>query len=266
MGGSNGRAVSVKPSLYYHGKKTSTIQALHGFGGDGEDFVLVQTASNFDWCAMDLLGHGASPKSMNPDDYTVQSQAEMVSSQVHGEIVLGYSMGARLALQAVLQYPSIWKGLILISGTAGLQEGRSKRQAWDQALADRLQTSTRTDFWQYWSQVPIIQSQSRIEEEFRIQREKRRQKTDLNSLAASVLGFGAGIMPSVWHRLHEVRVPVLLIVGEEDQKYQVLAKKLDKEFLDSQLHVVANAGHAPHMEQPTMVANIIDGWINTLHR
>ena len=253
-------------SLYCHRAEPGTIQAVHGFGGDGEDFSLIQAASQIDWCCMDLLGHGASPKSSNPDDYSVQFQVKQVASQVKGEILLGYSMGARLALHTVLEHPNTWKGLVLISGTAGLREGREARQLWDQALAERLKTSTREDFWQYWSQVPIIQSQHRVEEGFRSRREKRRQQTDLNSLAASVLGFGAGVMPSVWHRLSEIRIPVLLIVGQEDQKYHDLAKELDAQLRESQLHVIAKSGHAPHMERPKYVATIIDGWTNSLHQ
>ena len=254
----------MKSSLYCDRIQRGTIQALHGFGGDGEDFLLVRTASEFDWCCMDLLGHGKSPKSSAPEQYSVQSQVEMVASQVNGDILLGYSMGARLALHTVLEHPNIWKGLIMISGTAGLRDGRTERQSWDRALAHRLCTSTGKDFWQYWSQVPIIQSQSRVEEGFRVKREKRREDTDLKSLAASVLGFGAGMMPSVWNRLSEIRIPVLLIVGQEDEKYHMLGHDLDVGLKTSQLHVVANSGHAPHMERPSVVAKTIDGWINTL--
>ena len=240
------------------------IHALHGFGGDGEDFLLVRSASHFDWCCMDLLGHGLSPKSTDPEEYRVHTQVELVASQQKGEILLGYSMGARLALHTVLKYPKIYKGLILISGTAGLQEGREERLAWDRGLANRLQTSTKDEFWKYWSQLPIIKSQNRVEERFRQKREQRRMQADLDSLAASVLGFGAGVMPSVWNRLKEVQIPVLLIVGEEDQKYVRFANQIREHIATAELEILSNSGHAPHLEKPESVAKIIDGWISTL--
>ena len=89
-------------------------------------------------------------------------------------------------------------------------------------------------------------------------------KVDLNSLAASVMGFGAGVMPSVWDRLKEVQIPVLLIVGQEDKKYSRLANQLRECIAISDLHIVPNSGHAPHLEKPRVVAKIIDEWINTL--
>lgn len=240
------------------------IQALHGFGGDGEDFSLVRTCSQFDWCCMDLLGHGASPKSTNAEEYNVRNQAAQVSGQKSGEILLGYSMGGRLALHTVLEHPRQWKALILISATAGIREGRGQRQVWDQELARRLRNSTNKEFWDYWSQVPIIQSQRNLDVDFQQKRDVRRGHAYLGSLAASVLGFGAGVMPSVWHRLHEIDMPVLLIVGQEDQKYFQLGVELKACITKSELHVVPDCGHAPHLEQPDAVAAIIDGWINSL--
>ena len=210
------------------------------------------------------LGHGKSPKSRNSDDYNVQSQINLVASQNYGKILLGYSMGARLALHSVLAFPDIWKGLIMISGTAGLRKGQEERVHWDLSLVNRLCTNSNSEFWRYWSTVPIIQSQSKIEEEFRINREKRRMEMDLHSLAASVLGFGAGVMPSVWHRISEVCIPVLLIAGQEDKKYKKLAADLDSAFLHSKLEIISKSGHAPHMEKPTIVGHIIDKWINSL--
>lgn len=264
MGGSDRRAGAVKASLYCGCTSSSMIQALHGFGGDGEDFSLVRTASKHTWCCMDLLGHGRSWKSTESKDYRVQEQTKMVAAKVKGEFLLGYSMGARLALHTVLKYPDLWRGLIMISGTAGLTSGREQRKTWDQDLVKRLQTDTNKEFWEYWSQVPIIQSQARVDEDFRNRRDGRRQKSNLNSLAASILGFGAGVMPSVWDLLHEVGLPVLLIVGEEDTKYWRLGKELHAKLSQSELHVVPDAGHAPHMENPRVVAEIIDGWINSL--
>ena len=240
------------------------IQALHGFGGDGEDFSLVRTWSQFEWCCMDLLGHGASPKSIEAEEYNVRNQAAQVAGQKSGEILLGYSMGARLALHAVLEYPKRWKALILISATAGIREGREQRKSWDQELVHRLHNSTNKEFWDYWSQVPIIQSQRNVDVDFQQKRDVRRSQAHLDSLAASVLGFGAGVMPSVWHRLHEVDMPVLLIVGQEDQKYSQLGIELRAGIATSELHVVPDCGHAPHLEQPGAVAEIIDGWINSL--
>jgi 2-succinyl-6-hydroxy-2,4-cyclohexadiene-1-carboxylate synthase len=94
----------------------------------------------------------------------------------------------------------------------------------------------------------------------------RSQKIDLASLAASVLGFGAGVMPTVWGELGEVTLPVLIIVGEKDNKYREIGSHLHAKLQHSSLVVVPNVGHAPQLEDPENVANVIDDWVSTLHR
>lgn len=253
-------------TLYCPTEKECTIQALHGFGGDGEDFLLIQAYSQMSWCCMDLMGHGRSPKSPVAKDYSVHKQVQQVHAQKKGKVLLGYSMGARLALHSVLRFPNSWEGLVLISGTAGLQENRVERQKWDRGLAEKLLSSTHDEFWSYWRELPIIVSQKDICPSFQRKRNMRRQKIDLASLAASVLGFGAGVMPTVWGKLGEVTLPVLIIVGEKDNKYREIGSRLHAKLQHSSLFVVPNVGHAPQLEDPETLANVIDDWISTLHR
>lgn len=252
--------------LYCSGHHNCIVQALHGFGGDGCDFSLVQAHSTLSWCCMDLLGHGRSPKSSFPSDYDVHAQVQQIRAQRKGSILLGYSMGARLALHTVLSTHDTWEALVLISGTAGLQKNRAQRKKWDRELAQRLLSSTNDEFWAYWKEVPIIASQKGIDSSFQKHRTERRKNVDRASLAASVLGFGAGVMPSVWERLYEIRVPVLLIVGEEDQKYSEIGHMLYKRLHNASLTVIPSVGHAPHLEAPEQVATAIDDWVSSLRR
>ena len=246
------------------GSRDAQIFALHGFGGDGQDFTHLAAHSTFQWNCMDLLGHGKAYPYETPEAYRVEHQLELLAPYLCGDILLGYSMGARLALHTVLQYPKQWKGMVLISGTPGIEEDIQSRILWDRELAHRLQTSTKAEFWEYWSNLPIIKTQQRADAQFLKAQQQRRKKQNLRALSASVLGFGTGTMPSVWSRLSEISIPVLLVVGEDDKKYTEIAIEMKKRMIHVDIFVVLNAGHAPHFEKPQECAQVIDRWISNL--
>jgi pimeloyl-ACP methyl ester carboxylesterase len=54
-------------------------------------------------------------------------------------------------------------------------------------------------------------------------------------------------------------MPVTLIVGERDAKFQEIAWRMAGELPDAQVLVVPGAGHAVHLEDPEQVAHAIAG-------
>ena len=235
------------------------IQAIHGFAGDGEDFSLVRAHSKNRWSTVDLLGHGHSDSPQNEKFYTLKYQLELFHKYARGKILLGYSMGARFAMHAFLQKLYAWEGLILISGTPGIEEGREERQKWEDKVIEILKSSN-SGFWDYWSKLPILQSQNRGDEVFLQQREERRKRMQSYALIGAMKGLGTGRVPSLWGCLEGVSRPVLLIVGEEDRKYRLIADRMMMHLKEATLYVVEGAGHAPHIERPASCAERIDAW------
>ncbi len=64
-------------------------------------------------------------------------------------------------------------------------------------------------------------------------------------------------MEPLWDRLHQLTIPVALIVGERDAKFRALAQRMAERIPDATVHVVANAGHAAQLEQPQQVAALL---------
>jgi pimeloyl-ACP methyl ester carboxylesterase len=80
-------------------------------------------------------------------------------------------------------------------------------------------------------------------------------------LAAALRGLGTGALPSLWGRLAELRMPVTLIVGERDEKFQAIAARMARQLPRANVVIVAGAGHAVHLEAPDRVAGeITGGW------
>ena len=64
--------------------------------------------------------------------------------------------------------------------------------------------------------------------------------------------------PSLIHLLPRVRVPTLVIWGENDRIVPVSAGELIAEAIpDARLQVIAGAGHLPHVENPKVVVPIL---------
>ena len=76
-------------------------------------------------------------------------------------------------------------------------------------------------------------------------------------LAAALRGLGAAALPSLWHRLGDLAIPVRLTVGQRDDKFLRVAQQMAPRLRQAQIDVVPGAGHAAHLEQPGMVAAII---------
>jgi pimeloyl-[acyl-carrier protein] methyl ester esterase len=94
-----------------------TIGALHGWAMHSALFRdLADALPEADWRGIDLPGHGLNRDRPWPND-----SAALVASLVHdlpeGSWLMGWSLGGLLAMQAALEYPKRFAGLVLISAT-----------------------------------------------------------------------------------------------------------------------------------------------------
>src|SRR3712207_1447085 len=98
------------------------ILFLHGFLGSAADWRDVRAAlDGLHRClAVDLPGRGASLDPARPEAYTVEGAARMLLDlldelNIERPVVVGYSMGGRLALYLALRNPERCAGLFLES-------------------------------------------------------------------------------------------------------------------------------------------------------
>ncbi len=261
------RGVSYHINFSKNVEQNSDVVFLHGFLGTGEVFkpLISRLNSNINPITIDLLGHGETEGAELHYRFSTKEQvadiAKLISEQLTAPVVLyGYSMGARLALQLTLMRPDLIRGLILESGSFGIENEneRQARQALDASRADQI-IGNFEGFIDEWSKMKIFESSLAPEEE--------KELTDIQKaqnnywMSNSLLGFGSGTMPCVKDQLEELVIPVQLIVGSQDTKFLRINQAMKKGIPDCTLTIVEQANHRVHLEQPEKCANIIKEFI-----
>ncbi|MBS4208579.1 2-succinyl-6-hydroxy-2,4-cyclohexadiene-1-carboxylate synthase [Bacillus sp. FJAT-50079] len=243
-----------------------SIMLLHGFTGDvttWNDLKKILVA-NYKVIAIDIIGHGQTTAPNDVEKYDMCQVANDLSCIVDqldaGQVqVLGYSMGGRLALTFALLFPEKVRGLILESASPGLKtrEEREARKDKDELLARRIIKNGMEDFVAYWEQIPLFASQQQLPEKIREQIRGQRLQNSSEGLANSLRGMGTGQQPSFWEDLHKIVCPVLLVCGEDDEKFCTLAMEMEKLLPHAELSTFVGVGHAVHVEEPEKFGTIV---------
>jgi len=239
----------------------SPLVALHGFMSSSVIWSRDWFPPDTQLIAPDLLGHGQTESPDNYRRYLMGASsldlADLIPRVATPPVtLLGYSMGGRLALDAALTYPQLIDKLILESASPGIEDTfeRMSRRGSDYRLAERIERDGIATFVEYWENIPLFATQS---PEMRDHLRPIRLAQNPIGLANSLRGMGTGAQPSLWSRLIEVQMPVLIIAGELDTKFITIARQMSEIIPKCTLAIIPNAGHTVHLEQPAAYADAI---------
>lgn len=234
----------------------SPVAFIHGFTQTSQSWLPVLTQMRLPLMAqlIDAPGHGESSDARRS---LQQIGLDIVDTMRPGTLV-GYSMGARMALHAAITGSDVINSLCLISGTAGIEDERERatRRNNDDALADKIEKIGIEAFVHEWLQQPIFSSL----DDAKAQRDDRMRNT-ASGLADSLRYAGTGTQDSLWQKLSSITIPVLLIAGEKDTKFVDIARRMSAALPQSDLHIMKNVGHTAHLEDPAQFTSIFEHWL-----
>jgi 2-succinyl-6-hydroxy-2,4-cyclohexadiene-1-carboxylate synthase len=237
----------------------ASLVLLHGFTGSTASWAAhVQAfAPYYRVITVDLLGHGQTGAPADPTRYRIEQSAGdlalLLAAVAPGPVnLVGYSMGGRLALYFAVTYPHRVQRLILESASPGLADpvARQERIRSDERLAGCIESEGIAAFVEQWEQLPLFASQHALPEAVRIQLRTERMGNRAHGLANSLRGMGTGVQPSIWEQLPALATPTLLLAGELDPKFMVIAAQMAAHLPHATLMSVPRAGHTIHLEQP----------------
>lgn len=171
---------------------------------------------------------------------------------------VGYSMGGRVALVAAASGAAAIERLVLIGATPGIPDDdeRSARARLDEERAAQVESIGVDAFLDEWMAMPMF---ARLPSDEDAVAERRRNS--VAGLAHSLRAYGTGAQTPLWDLLGAIRVPVLVLAGELDDKFTEIGGRMAAALPDAIFATVPGAGHAAHTERPVETVELIADWL-----
>jgi 2-succinyl-6-hydroxy-2,4-cyclohexadiene-1-carboxylate synthase len=174
--------------------------------------------------------------------------------------LLGYSLGGRLALHALLEKDHPWQAAVIVSAHPGLEETRSSRRAADAEWASLALTGNWQQFLDAWNAQPILRTTPP-----RDPRTSGNLITRRREIARSFVDWSLGNQEPLWDRLGDIAIPVLWIAGENDPKFLQLAERAVSLMPKGYLAIAPGAGHRVPWEAETWFADQVASFLKLGH-
>lgn len=234
---------------------------VHGFTQTAACWGPVATdlATDHEVCRVDAPGHGRSASVAAG----LRDGADLIADRGGRATYVGYSMGGRFALHVALARPELVAGLVLVGATAGIvdADARAERAHADEARAARLERDGLEDFLDAWLAQPLFAGLDDATQ-FRAER----AVNTVAGLATSLRLAGTGRQEPLDERLGHLTMPVFAIAGERDTRFTAEAERIVAAVgANAEVAVVADAGHAAHLERPAAFLAALRPWLARHH-
>jgi 2-succinyl-6-hydroxy-2,4-cyclohexadiene-1-carboxylate synthase len=234
------------------------VVLLHGFTQTRQSWrrTIAALGGRYRALAPDLPGHGLAAERRPASFAACAAYVRALADEPC--VLVGYSMGGRIALFTALTQPALVQRLVLVGASPGIADAaeREARRRSDVALAERIESIGIAAFAQVWGAQELFGGQ---DARVAAAAHADRLRNTPHGLAAALRGLGTGVMPPLWDRLGELAMPVSLVVGERDAKFRAIAGRMAPAIPECRVEVVDGAGHAAQLEQPGIVAAAIRG-------
>jgi 3-oxoadipate enol-lactonase len=232
---------------------------LHGFCGSKEsyeDVVGPLARSGWHVVALDQRGHGNSGHPEGAEAYKMEEFVDDVSAitDVLGWnrfVLLGHSMGGMIAQHYALANSDRLDGLVLMDTFYKAIDVDPQWAALGRQIVETGGLAALVDAIRDFGDPLMTPAHKRLLDE----RPRYQEELDAQVLACSVdmwlamtvQLFGA---PDVLESLGSLRVPTLVMVGEQDEPSLEGSKRMAEVIPEATLAVIPNAGHSPELETP----------------
>ena len=225
--------------------------------------------------AVDLPGYGRSAKPIHPATMTYYAKilnALIDELQIKKPVLIGHSMGAQIAITAVLTNPDRFTELILLA-PAGFETFTEQHVTWLKtvttadaicgATPEQIRANWRLNFFRMPESVEFM-----IEDRLRM-----KDASDFSSYGRAVAGSVSGMLDQpVFNLLDELKTRTLVVYGANDalipNKYlhpdltiQMVAEAGAHQIANATLKFIPECGHFITYDQPGAINEIIDSFL-----
>ncbi|STO71710.1 peptidase [Avibacterium paragallinarum] len=228
---------------------------LHGLLGTKADWKnVIKNLPHFTCTALDLPLHGEN-KGLRVTNFT--ETASVLSEQIQSAVgnqpyfLVGYSLGGRIALYYGLEAKVAkgnLQGLILEGANLGLCTEQERQQRWqnDCLWAERFAQQPPHQVLEDWYQQPVFAHLTAIQRQRLIQ---LRQSNCGENIAQMLKATSLAKQPDFRPKVRSNSLPIFYLCGEKDNKFRRMAEENLLNY-----HLIPNAGHNAHLENPQAFA------------
>lgn len=272
----------------HHQGASPRLVLLHGLLGSAQDWQpLLQALPaclRQQALALDLPGHSpAAGPAVDFAHWPAWLDQRLKAHQVGDFILLGYSLGGRLALHysatsysatteaatndaaAPANRPRL-QGLIVESGHPGLANHNGQQETDERKLRARHDARWVRRFWREpftevladWYQQPVF---AELDTAQRQQLIALRGQQDGRAIARMLAATSLARQPDHRAWLADSALPTLWLCGARDQKFSALACQLACDCPRLATDQIAHAGHNVHRDAPEAMAARLQAWL-----
>jgi 2-succinyl-6-hydroxy-2,4-cyclohexadiene-1-carboxylate synthase len=235
------------------------IAFLHGFLGRPAMWQAIAECLSAQSFLATLPGHGPEPWFSKEGSFESVSEAMLAQLPSETSLLVGYSMGARLALSMLIKAPQRFTKAILIGVDPGLIEKtqRQQRILWDDSQASHVDSMGIKSFSEIWASLSIFETQKNLPEAIKKEQQKQRNEHTPNGISWATKTLGLGRMPPLWRELRNVQDRLHLVTGSEDPKFTEIAQEIRKVAPNTTHTIVEDVGHNVALEAPKQLVKIL---------
>ena len=231
-----------------------TLLLSHGYGSTRHMWDEQHRAFP-DWrvVSWDMRGHGQTESPADPKQYSAAlTVADMRALLQHvgaeRAIIGGLSLGGYVSLAFALAHPQMTQALVICDSGPGYRNAEA-RAAWNQRAEERAANL----------EAKGLDALSR--------RSKETQQAvhrSAQGLAHAARGMLAQDGSQVIDGLAGLRVPTLIVVGDQDQPFVAPSEYMAKKIPGARLAVIPGAGHSSNLDQPEAFNRVLREFLGGL--
>jgi pimeloyl-ACP methyl ester carboxylesterase len=247
-------------SIYFEDQGSGTCLLMaHSFLCSGAMWAAQAEAlsSSFRVVNVDLRGHGQSssaPAGLSLSDLANDHVAVLDHLGIERAVWVGLSIGGMIGMRAALEHPERVGGLVIADSSAASEPGIARLRYRAMGAGSKL-------FGIGTFMKPILKlmfgpTTHREQPELLAEWGERMKGVDLDSILR-MMGplFGR---EEVLSRLGEIRVPALVLAGEEDRAQPpARSREIADGLPNAELVLIPEAGHLSALEQPEVVTTVM---------
>lgn len=244
-------------AVYYeiHGTSSDRTPLLltHGYAASSAMWqpnipVLAQTRRVITW---DMRGHGRTASPRDPARYSqalsVADMAAILDACGIGSAAIGgLSLGGYLSLAFYAAHPTRVAALLLCDAGPGFKQEKG-RERWNTFAEARAEAFERNGLGALSTSPEVVPG-----------------RHDPVGLALAARGILIQHDSKVLDLLPSIRVPTLIVVGENDEPFLAAADYMATKIPGATKSVIRNAGHASNIDQPGAFNSAVTAFLDLL--